>query len=185
MLRLKEWLKTPLGIAITTAFIGPAITIVYDIVKNKPVFSTIVFAMKWLYTFILSILNFNLKVWWVILGILGCIFILYIIYKFQEFNENNQPEFLRYTKDTIQGWKWEWHWEKDYTGKYAVENLHPICINCDSPLVNKNDYQGNLYCVRCGRQRSPHNMPDFKHIEAYIYDNVRKDLFPKEQVNCK
>ena len=38
-----------------------------------------------------------------LLGIVLLIFILWIVFKVKEFREED-PEFLKYTKDTIQGW---------------------------------------------------------------------------------
>ena len=108
--------------------------------------------------------------------------VLFLIAKYYDFkNENeNSAGFLKYTKDTIQGWSWEWNWQKDWSGKYDVENLHPVCSSCGTPLVRDEDYYGNLKCLRCNRNYNNH-FPDLNHVKMMIIDNARRNLFPKSE----
>ena len=178
---MKKFLKSPWTISIVSTLFGSVLTIIYDIFKGKKILSTLLNILCGIWNFIISVLNFELKLWWVLLGIALLILVLWIVVKIKEFGEEG-PEFLRYTKDTIQGWAWEWTWCKNYEGKYVVDDLHPVCESCGTPLAAKHDYQSSLYCVRCGWTRPGFGVfPDLNHIELYIVDTAkRKSELPKE-----
>ncbi len=83
-------------------------------------------------------------------------------------NKENNPHFVKYTSDEINGW----HWEKNYEGKYAIEGLHPICQKCNTPLVQDSIYGYNVKCPRCKSVKNS-RIPNSDHIKTIIYDNVR------------
>ena len=171
---LRKFLKSPWTISIVSTVLSSALTIIYDIFKGKKILSTLFDILKGVYNFIISFLNFELKLWWILLTIVILTFVLWIVIKIKEFGESG-PEFLKYTKDTIQGWNWEWTWRKNYDGKYVVDDLHPVCESCGTPLAAKHDYQSSLYCVRCGRTRPGFGVfPDLNHIELYIVDTAKR-----------
>lgn len=180
MRKVKKWIKSPWGISLGTAVLSFLMTICYDFLKDKPVFSTLTSIFIAIWNFIISILNFELKVWWVLLGITLIIFIIYILYKIDSLknSESNSLPFLRYTKDNINGWHWEWIWEKQYDGKWGIENLHPICPKCETPLVRSNEHGGRLVCLRCNIE-SYERLPDLDHVKILLYDNVKKDHFDR------
>ena len=171
---MRKFLKSPWTISVVSTLLGFLLTIIYDVFKGKKVLSTLLNILKVVWKFIINLLNFQIKLWWLLLGLAFLIFILWIVIKIKEFGEEG-PEFLNYTKDTIQGWDWEWTWRKNYEGKYVVDDLHPVCESCGTPLAAKHDYQSSLYCVRCGRSRHSHGVfPDLSHIELYIVDTANR-----------
>lgn len=181
MKKVKIWLKSPWSISIGTAVFSFLMTICYDLLKDKPVFSTLASIFIAIWNFLIAFLNFELKVWWVLLGIALIIFIIYILYIIEIKNsESNRPLFLGYTKDTISGLHWEWIWEKQCDGNWGIENLHPICPNCETPLVLSYEHGSRLVCLRCNRE-SDERLPDLVHVEMLLIDNVKKGHFDRSE----
>lgn len=177
MKKFVNWLKSPLGIGVETTILGFLLTVSYDFLKNKPVLNTITTILTAIWQFALNILNFELKVWWVLLCIIVLLAIFYVIVKISDFRK---PDFIKYIKDSINGWHWEWRWEKNYYGKYSIEDLHPVCPKCDTPLVEKYDHQYDEYnnfhsCLRCN-YTTDKRLPDFNHIKVIICDNIKRNL---------
>lgn len=177
MKRTKKWLKSPAGIGIGTTVLAFVLSVFYDLVKTKPVLTTILSILQGIWKFTLSFLNFQLRVWWVLLGIAGVIFVLYIIFKVDELKQSDisLSPFLQYTKDRVLNWTWEWDWQKQYDGKYGIENLHPICPHCDTPFVRE---YGTYKCPRCLYSEGS-NIPNFNTVKVMITDNIKKGLIPK------
>ena len=182
MRRIKKWIKSPAGISIGVTVLGFALTVFYDLIKTKPVLTTIWTILESIWRFILLCLTFQLRVWWVLLVIAGLILILYVIVKIDERKhpETNQPLFLQYTKDEIMNWTWEWDWEKQYDGRYELWNLHPICPRCNTPLIQSYTGGRTAECPRCQYYVNSY-MPNDDTVKLLIYDNVKKDLFPKNE----
>jgi hypothetical protein len=181
MRKLKRWIKIPLGISMTSTLFGLVIpTVIIDLFKSKPILTTIWWVITIVWKGILNFLNFNLKVWWVITGVVALFLGLYIYIKVDDFfnADKNKASFLKYTQDTIFGWKWSWTWEKQYDGKYHIEHLHPICSVCDTPLVST-DLYGSITCPRC-KKRLFSECPNFDTIKVMITDNVKKGLTPQK-----
>lgn len=180
MKRIIKWLKSPAGIGVGTTVLAFILTVCYDLVKTKPVLPTILSILLNIWKLILWLLNFQLRVWWVLLGIVGVFFILYILFKVDEMkhSKTNLPPFMKYTKDKILNWKWEWDWEKQYDGKYGIGNLHPICPRCNTPLICNYERGGTIECPRCHHSERS-NIPDIDTVKTLITDNVRKGLIPK------
>lgn len=178
---MRKIFKNPWVIGIGTAIFGSLFSFLIDILKGKAVFSTLWGVLLSSWNFILSVLNFRLKVWWVIVGIAVVFAVLCMIAKYNEkkneFDERSAPQFLCYTKDRIQGWNWEWNWRKNYYDKYEIDELHPVCEDCGSPLVDGANYY-SYECVRC-RKRYTESMPDYRNIKIFIIDSVNRNLFPK------
>lgn len=118
---MKKFFKNPWVIGICTAFLGSLFSFLFDLINGKTIFSTMGRILSGAWNIFLSVLNFRLKVWWVIVGLAGVFAALYMIAKYNEKknerNERSDPPFLRYTKDRIQDWYWEWSWRKNYYGK--------------------------------------------------------------------
>jgi len=172
MKRIVKWLKSPAGISVGSTVLAFILTVIYDFLKNKPVLTTILIILKAIVKFFSSILNFQLKIWWVLLGIAFVIFILYIIYKVLEikYSTTNLPPFMNYTEDIILHWSWKWVWEKQYDGKYDIEYLRPICPRCNTPLIcNYFSYR----CPRCNHEAHS-DIPDLDTVKIMIMDNVEK-----------
>lgn len=179
---MKKFLKSPWTISIATALFAFFLILIYDLVKGKHILSTIGSILVVIKNAIITFLTFDLKVWWVIVALLILFVILYFVYKYYDYKDSVtlKPDFLKYTKDTIQGWSWEWIWQKDNGGNYYVEDLHPICPICNTPLVISDNYDGSSKCLRCERNFKK-ELPYLDHIEMLIKDNVRRNSFAKSE----
>lgn len=180
--KVKKFFLNPWTVGIGVALFGFLLTIIGDVVTGEKIFSTLVTGLRWLWNSILSFLNYNLKVWWVLIGI--CVFALGL-WLYSKILDTKEPEvhippFLEYTQDYILGYKWEWTWGKDYYDKYSVENLHPICMKCETPLCD--DYQSyyGLTCLRCKKSHTG-SVPKEDHVKTLIYDNVKKRYFSRKE----
>ena len=90
------------------------------------------------------------------------------------------PVFLSYTTDNILQFKWKWRWDKDYYGEYDIENLHPVCSYCDTPLIaGKNYYEECYVCLRCNK-KIYRALPEYDNVKMLIHDNVRRKYFPNK-----
>ena len=108
---LKKFLKSPLGIAIITAFLTPVATLIVDAITKKTFFTTLLRVVKCIWSWIVAFLTFELKVWWVLLGAGVLIGILIIISKLYDAkHKDSDPEFVSYKEDNFGGWKWSWNW---------------------------------------------------------------------------
>jgi hypothetical protein len=173
-----NWLKSPWIIAIGAAVAGSLASFVLDIVKDKPVFSTIWSWLVWSWNIIIAFLNLDIKVWWLIIGIGIIIFILWII-----FNINGErPNFLNYQKGVLKTWEWGWRWERDhFTKKWYVSDLHAYCPKCKTRLMESNSNNPDK-CPRCnfyvGFSCYSENKNEIQHL---ILDNIEKGNYPKNQ----
>jgi len=122
----------------------------------------------------LKILNFELKVWWLIL-ILAFAYIIKLL-KINRTKNSEKTSFLKieeYTEDIIKGYKWKWIWIwNTFEGKYFIDNLVLICPGCEthSEYVNSNHHS----CPRCSERFS--NTPPRSNIEKLIRDNCRRKI---------
>ncbi len=180
--KAKKFFMNPWTIGIGVAIFSFLLTIIGDVVKGEKILSTFVAIIKWIWNVLFSFLTFDLKVWWVLIGIILLILGLWIYSKILDAKDSvsKQPIFLEYTQDYLLGFKWEWSWEKDYGGKYSVENLQPICTECDTPLrYDLTGYYG-LKCLRCDKVYSG-SIPQEDDVKTLIYDNVKKKYFKRKE----
>lgn len=177
---MKKISKSPWTIGIATTLLSFALTVLYDLIKGQQVLSTITSFLFTVRNAILFILNFNIKFWWLLVVFGVFIVLLYILCKFYNNKNSSTAAWLQYQKDTIMGWEWEWKWNKDYYGKYYVDDLHPVCSHCGTPVVRSHDYSDNLICVRCNRKFRD-ELPHLDHVKTIIYDNARRNLIPNSE----
>ena len=76
----KHWIHSGWAIGIGTTMISLLLTIVYDYSKKEPILTTIWDILLGISHFILAFLNFDLKVWWVLITV-SILSILLIIIK--------------------------------------------------------------------------------------------------------
>lgn len=87
---------------------------------------------------------------WIYL-IVGC-FTIYSLYRFLLSTKisTHEPEYYRYTEDSIHGAIWRWSWNND-----KVSNLSCFCPVCDAQLVPIEAIsETQLICERCTTNRS-------------------------------
>ena len=179
--KAKSFWLNPWTVSIGSGLIILGITIIIDLVTAEKVFSTIGKILTSLWNAVLTFLNFEIKVWWLLIGIAFLILGLYLWIKYLDYKQPAaaNPEFVQYTRDTILGYNWKWTWNKDLYGKYSIESLHPICDVCETPLTIDRAKLGSLKCLRCSRKFTK-EIPSENDIKIMIRDNVRRKYFPNE-----
>ena len=179
--KTKDFLMNPWTIAIGSGLLLLIVTIVIDVVSALTILSTIKKNFAVILNGILSFLNFRLKVWWILLGVVFIVFVLHLISEYCDYKQKatSEPKFVEYTKDYILGFYWKWTWDRRYDGKYDIVNLHPVCSKCDTPLTNSDISYGKLKCLRCNEEYWQH-LPSEQNIKLMITDNVRRKYFPNE-----
>lgn len=179
---MKKFWKNPWTISIGTAIFAFLLTILRDLLKGKRILSTIWSILSAVWRAILTFLNFNLKVWWVLLGIAAVIAILWLLSKFDEkSSESKKPEFTSYTEDHFRTWKWSWKWEfSSYQKKWHVSNLVAHCPKCDTPMQH-DQFEETYQCPRC-RYTSQYDEHETRsQVEAVIIDNLNRKEKAGEQ----
>lgn len=79
--------------------ISVVISVINDFVKKEQVFNTINTILLKIYKLLLAILNYRIKVWWLLLGVIILISIFFVFVKYLDHTQtmSTKPEFLEYT----------------------------------------------------------------------------------------
>lgn len=178
-------MKNPWTISIGSGLILLVVTIIIDAVSAKQIFSTICSIFVAIWNGIVAFLNFDVKVWCILLTVAVIIVALYIALKIYNANQkpNTEDSYITYRQDYILGFKWRWSWGKDFMGKITIDDLYPVCPDCDTPLTLDNDacsYSRQLKCLRCGKIIYE-KLPEENHVKLMISDNARKMYFSKNK----
>lgn len=173
-----DWKKSPWIIALGAAVAGSLVSFILDISKDKPIFSTIWSWLVWIWNIIVTFLNLNIRVWWLILGLFLIFIILWIISNINRESIKTRTNFLNYKEDTLKKWKWGWGWEYDqFKKKWYVLDMHPYCPQCSTRLMEPSLYSP-YKCPRCNFSASHYS--EYKdEIEHLILDNIEKGNYPK------
>ena len=170
----KNWKKSPWTISIATAIFSLLLTMGYDYSKNEPILSTVWNLFKWIWNLIISILNFDLKVWWILIALAVFIGIIYLIDKFKQ-KESFKPDFYGYREDKVKKWKWTWTWEwNNFKKAWIISNFRAHCPNCDTPMIEHSSsiYGVSFDCPRCDFTASGSQCDEPHKIERIILDNI-------------
>lgn len=177
----EDWVKSPWVISIGTAIFSLLLTIGYDYLKEKPILSTIWSILKWIGNAIWKILNFNIKIWWIVIFIGLFILIIVIIDNIK--NEGTlTPDFCNYKEDTLKKWSWTWSWKFDNKKKvWTITDMKAHCPKCATPMIEYSDrYQLIFDCPRCEFRASDEQCDEPHKIERIILDNIdRKEAEKK------
>ena len=176
----RNFIMNPWSVAIGSGII---LTILTDILKKETLFSTLEFFITKLWNILITFLTIDLKMWWVLAGMAVLISVALIILQVLPLKQQikDAPKFLEYTNDKILEYEWKWYWVKDPWGKYKIDKLHPVCPQCETPLIHDFVGYGECYkCLRCnyGTNRQ---LPELAHVEMMISDNVRRKYFPDDK----
>lgn len=178
-----------LGIG-TTVLGGVATSFIYDSLKQLPLSTTAKNVYIWIKSGINSFLNFDIKLWWILVGIVIIILIASIPSKKPQTKsrEPQEPEtpdtpltlpnFYKYTSGVLKRWRWNWRWKKMYDGNYQIDNLTAQCPKCDTPMF-EGERLGFLSfrCPRCSFYIMGDEVEFPDDIEALILDNIRRENF--------
>ena len=178
---MKKFWKSPWTISIVSAIVGSIVTFVIDAIKDVPILFTLWTVIKTVWGWIITFLTFDLKVWWVLLGLGAIILVLIIIAKISKSKEGEPPAFLAYKKDKIGDWDWSWSWDFWITeNKWHIKDLKAHCPKCDTPMFHDN-WDTKFQCPRCNYETN--YSTKFKRrseVEAIIIDNVHRQYKNKE-----
>jgi len=91
---------------------GIASTLIADYFKEKPLLTTITYALKYMGSLIASFLTADLKVWWVLVAFVVCL-IVYLVYQNFKTDDStkepkNKPDFLKYRREKLTYLLWRW-----------------------------------------------------------------------------
>lgn len=169
---MKKFLKSPYTISILGGLI---VLIVWSLIsdymsgdKLLTIFSTILTSV---YGAIIAFLTFNIKVWWLLLGV-SCIIIITLIIANRKPQVQTKLEFTNYTHDRFRTWKWSWNWKfSDYKRGWHVSDLRAHCPKCDTPMFH-DQYEDVFQCPRCHFQSQYDNHEKSHEVEAVIIDNL-------------
>lgn len=164
-------------------FVGIVFTALYDIIKSKPILSTFWDVLKWIWR---NVFSYEVTIWQIIIFIVVSLIIrrIVLVIKGEDDELDNdikidedEPDWVYYIKDKIHGINWEWYWRKDYSGKWSVDDLRPVCDSCGTKMQVDNSPYSRVYaeCPRCNKKYGEHR--DFSKIEAVIIDNVHRGLY--------
>ena len=85
--KVKKFFLNPWTVGIGVAIFSFLLTIIGDVAKGEKILSTFIAIIDWLYNAILVFLIFDLKVWWVLLGIILLFLLLWIYSKIVDAKE--------------------------------------------------------------------------------------------------
>ena len=96
--KTKKFLMNPWTVTIGGGLVLSVLSVIYDLIKKERVFSTISIIFTHARNIVVMILNFNIKVWWLLLGIVVLIFVFWLYIKYLEHTspKQNEPPFLMY-----------------------------------------------------------------------------------------
>lgn len=171
---MKKILKSPWTISIATAFISFFLTVIYDLLKGKQVFSTVSHLFLELWNVIIAFLCFDIKVWWIIIGICIFLLIIYLVSKVNAITSSFKLDFITYTEDRFKNWKWSWNWEfSNYQKKWHISNLVAHCPKCDTPMLC-DEYEYSFQCPRCKFNSQYNDHEKSYEVKAVIVDNLKR-----------
>lgn len=165
-------------ISIGTAIFSFLLSLGYDLLKDKPVFSTIWAVLKAIGKFIIAFLSYELKVWWIIAAIIVIVGIICALSKILDKKEKTKPAFLEYKSDHFRHWQWSWEWEwSSYRRSWCVSKLTAHCPKCNTAMIDHSDYISGIIfsCPRCNYQAIDHECDQAGNVERVIIDNLDRE----------
>lgn len=170
-----KWIKSPWTIGIGTAIFSFFLPLIYDYFKQNPFLTTFLVLFKWVSNIIWFILNYNIKVWWLLSAILAIV----IVITFISLKKGKiiKPDFYNYSEDKFKQWKWTWDWEYNRNrGAWNIINMKAYCPKCDTPLIDySNEFGKNFECPRCEYKAFYDKCDDPAKVERIILDNVERE----------
>lgn len=169
-----NWFK---GSAIIFGIIS---SFIYDLIKEKPILSTLSSIFETIANFLSKILQTELKVWWILVLLIAYKLMQLIIKEYHNSIIPDLPSNIKdYKKDTFTNWIWKWEWKwRPNEKKWIIENLRAYCKNCDIKLLDKSSlFDTTMQCPKCQKKfESSHGKTDdFEGVKTVIYDNIEKN----------
>lgn len=172
----KNWIKG----AIWTVILGVIAAAIYDLIKDQPIFSSIIQIARNIYFIIKNVLLLDLKLWIVIVVISIYKILKWVLSSYRKNRIPDLPKNRRsYQRDEFDNWTWKWKWKWDSNkNEWIIDNLWPYCKKCDIKLLNKsNIIDKKMKCPKCNQIFRDDNseLDDYKAVESIVYDNIEKN----------
>jgi hypothetical protein len=173
---MKKWVTSPWAVSLGTALFAPLPFIIYDAIKQQPILTTLSLAGKFLWITLIRLLNFPIKLWWLLSTMVIVILVNSLIKKFF-LQEQAKPDFYNYREGKPKRWRWTWGWKFNQSkNTWVICDLVAHCPNCNSSLINKCSIYGPSFsCPLCEFSAiSEHECDESHKIERIILDNVER-----------
>ena len=178
----QSWIKSPWAIGIGCALIGSLFSVILSQIKGVSIFSTLSELSIWAWKSFLSIMNFELKVWWLLLLFI-CLLLLIIVIRTLNSNSSNKPIFYNYQSDTLKNCTWRWNWEyNQFHQRWEIKNLCATCPYCETPMTGFQNQYNEIHfeCPRCEYRSERYSSDTERKVYMLIYDNADKMSKSKE-----
>lgn len=165
---MKKSKNSEYKIALFSALAGVIFTAIYDLIKDKPILSTLINVFKWIWN---KLFEIQIPLWIILLLII----LIILFRKFKPKKNNQISDFRKYTKDEFDGILWKWRWERNYNNKWSAQKITPVCDKCGTTTLLNEEYM-DVYatCPRCNNILK--NLKPTYKIEAIIIDNIDRNL---------
>lgn len=172
----EHWIKSSWAISIGTAIFSLLLTMVYDYSREKPILTTVWTILKLLGNFVWTILNFDLKVWWILLAVVLFILIIILIANVKK-DKTFKPDFYSYREGKFKRWRWTWGWKwSDSENAWGISDLKAHCPICDTPMIEHSSVYGLSFdCPRCEFRADDSQCDEPHKIERIILDNIDRE----------
>jgi hypothetical protein len=161
------WIQIVLG--------GALASLLFDWIKAVPILTSI----KWVIGSILSVLNIQLSLWFILLAVLIGVLVVWLVINISV--SKILPKYVEeYRHDTFRSWIWKWDWEQNSSSKkWEITNLRPYCQYCNCVMAYNVTFMDTFVkCPSCGRPYSQRDRPElFEHkseIELLIHNKIEK-----------
>jgi hypothetical protein len=184
----RKWSTNPWLLAIVPVILGPLLTMPVDAMKARPLWTTLAQCWYWFWGQLISFLNYNIRVWWLLVGFFSLL-ILRIVASFFRSDpstsnrKSDAPSFTSYKEDVFIKWKWKWRWEyKASKGAWCPVDITPYCPKCHSKLMDRSSSWGPQYeCPRCDFRATEYTSEDPDKIGYLIIDNLDRSEGKQQQ----
>gem|GEM_PF-5273298 len=174
-----KWYKSNWTIGIVSSALIPAIlTITIDYFKTKPFLTTFGEWWNWSWSLLIFILNFEIKVWWLLVLTTFCFFVIKLIIIRRANKESKYPPYNEGLYNNIL-WKWRYY---DHYGELRIAGLEPHCPKCRTQLNVDSSFArvAKLNCIRCKDNIFYFiKFDDTENIEKLILGNIENNFYPK------
>ncbi len=159
MEKIKKILKSLLGQIAIGVISTLIVNIIIEKITNFNMINFLIEKLLELLSFIWELLNMKVAIWIFIVISIVIIALIIIILKIKNRNtKEKEPDFLKYREDKYKNRvKFRWNYEKNYEGKYQLDNFIPIC-ECGCQLDETNQIENIFFgtdqyvCPKCGKQ---------------------------------
>ncbi len=180
MTNIKLYLKNPWTVTIIGGSIaGTLSSLIVDLVKGVNFFSTLYNLIVSTYNWLIIFLNFDLKIWWILIGIIILIGILFLLTNKKSLNDNESSmNFLKYNNDFINNYSWKWSYDyNSISKKYQLGKTFLLCSKCNTKMYESGLAYANYFeCPRCQTKTHFNAQNDINNIRRIISDNIERNI---------